>query len=276
MPQGQKQQRNPELVRNLTTDFLTNERFFLDGARLLSATLATHAAGGGQLTYSWLADSSQNYGIGAATAWTQLNVTPADYFATAYGGPYVDLNGLSEALYIPDAMWQEAVTEELFIWHWCNPANFAATISIASKYDTNGNNCSWRLIYDNATGNFQFVVNGTGNPVNDVAVGVTYTETASVWYFVAGYFESATQIRAWVGKATDSALSSNSVVVGIPASVSNGTAPLAIGTSFNNAPILLNGWSGYIGIGSMRFNVPATDIDAYASRLFAMTQQLYQ
>lgn len=274
---SQKQIRNPENVRLLSSDFITRREFFLDGARLSSAVLATHAAGGGNLMYGWMADSCQNHGRGYLTAWTELNVAPADYAASTNGGPYVNFDGATEALYINDAAWQEAGTEELFVWHWCNPAAVAAVMAVASKFDANGNNRSWALVYSNAVPGFIFYTDATGLLGGLVAVQSTYgAATVDTWYFVAGYWQASTLQRVYVGAATDDTLTIDSLAVGVPASVFNGSAPLAIGTLFNAAPVLSNVWDGLIGVGGARLNVPATNINAYAQRLFALTQRIYR
>jgi len=83
-------------------------------------------------------------------------------------------------------------------------------------------------------------------------------------------------MRIYVALATDTALTITSLVAGIPANLFNGTAPLAIGARFNVAPTLAEPWSGLIGIGGARINVPAANIDAHVSRLFALTQAFYQ
>lgn len=288
MPTGSKQVRNQEMESLLEPHFVKREEFYGDGARMLSAVLASHRAydgnqgAGGALIWGWMGDSVQCWGRGSTSQWTEGNVSNADYFATDYGGPYVDFDGSTEQIGIADAAWQETGTEEYFVWMWCNPASVAATMTICAKYDINANNCSWRLILDPTTPSFRFVVNATGNAVNDVVVTSTLTAVVDTWYFVAGYFLPSTLLRAFVGAATDATLTIDSNVAAIPASLFNGSAPLAIGTSHNAPPTMLNGWNGNIGIGHGRANVPAgtatayPEINGHATRLFHQTRFFYR
>lgn len=220
-----------------------------------------------------MADSRQNYGTGATTLWTETNITAADYFATTYGGPYVNLDGATEYLSIADAAWQEGGADELFVWHWVNGQTLAgADRVICSKYNTAVNQ-SWRLYWNNAAGAFRFSTSAVGNA--DTEVTSTYAETTGTWYFVAGYFQPGTLMRICVGAATDTDLTIDSLAAGIPANLFNGNAALAIGCSYA-AGVAASWWNGFIGVGGAQFNVPATNINAYARRLFGLTQKIYQ
>lgn len=265
------------MVSLLESDFCRWREFVADGARLLSAVQATHRQGGGQLMYGWMADSRQNYGTGYLTAWTELNVGPTDYFATANGGPYVNLDGVTEALYINDAAWQEAGDKTLLVWQWCNLQSVAALMVIASKMDNNLNNRSWSLYYDNTVPDFRWLCNQTGSAANNVIVNSTYgLATADTWYFVAGHIAPGATMDVWVGAATDSVLTHNQLAAGIPTPLFNGTAPLAMGTQFNNAPTLAIPWDGYLGVGAGRIHVPvAATCAGLVTRLFHMTRWKY-
>jgi len=274
---------------NLEDSFPTRYEFYSDPARLAGCVQSMHRAYdgnqacGGAMLYGWLADRLALDTIIGSQQATGVMVWFDDFAAEVNGGPYVDLDGATECIYIADAAWQETGQEDsLFVWHWCNAASMAATATICSKYDTNGNNCSWRMIYNQPAGAFQFVANATGNPANDVPVSVTYTEAVDTWYFVAGFWKASTLLRAWVGAATDAALTVGSLAVGVPATLFDGTAPLCIGSSFNNAPTLLDPWNGLIGVGGARVDTPAgtaasyPEITAFASRLFHLTRFFYQ
>jgi hypothetical protein len=280
MPQGQRQQRNPELVRNLTADFLTNERFFLDGARLLSAVLATCGPVGGQLVEGFMADSVEANGTASTAApgvWTVQNIVTADWLATAYGGPYLSFTNAS--LYMSDATWQEAGTYNFFVWKWVNTGTLASSQTVQSKYQTVGNQCSWRLWLDSAGPTFSFTTNPIGAAAADVTVSSTKTLAADEWFFVAGFFVASTLMRIFVGRSDDTDLTVDDLAVGVPAGVFNTTAPFTIGSSWTNFGILsnLDPWSGFIGVGHTRFNaLPAASITAYARRLFGMTKEFYQ
>lgn len=287
MSTGSVQYRNPEMYSVLQADLESKYAAQSHPANLIGAVECMHRAwdgtehGGGPIMYGWLADREAISTRVGSQQLTTAAIALSDFSASDNGGPYVDLNGTNEHLRIADAAWQEGGIEEFFVWHWCNTTTLASTQTIASKYDTNGNNCSWRLIFDSVTGNFQFVVNGTGNPANDVPVGVAYTEAVDTWYFVAGYYYASTIIRAWVGAASDLYLTVATVAAGVPAALFNGNAPLAIGTSFNNSPTMLNPWSGLIGVGGARFNTPAgtaasyDEVNGFATRLFQMTRWHY-
>jgi hypothetical protein len=273
MPQSQVQVRNTEQVRILTGDFLTNQRFFWDGARLLSAVFATHAAGGGNLIYGWMADSLQNHGDGYLTAWTGTNIASGDYAATDYGGPYVNLNGTTEYLSIADAAWQETTIWGFLVWHWVYANTLIGSDRvIAAKYNTAANQ-SWRLYWNNAAGAFRLSTSAGG--AADTEVTSTYAESTGEWYFVAGYFEPNTLMRVYVGTPDDPDLTIDSLAVGVPASVFDGNAALSIGCSYA-AGVAGSFWDGYIGIGSQRANVPSASIDAYVRRLFGLTKEIYQ
>lgn len=282
METGITQRRNAQQRSGLDDAFLRNKTFFEDGARLSSAVLATHREGGGKLMYGWMADSPQNYGAGATTLWTETNINIADYLATANGGPYVDFSASpTSRLHILDAAWQEAGTEELFVWCWAKMSSSVGVIGtevVISKYDTNANNRSWILYLTKGVApslNFQTDQTGAAVVVSTVASSISIS--ADTWYFIAAYFEASTQLRIYTGLATDAVLTTDTRLVGVTASVFNGTAPLALGTAYNGAPgTTLYPWQGAIGISGSRFNTPTTSIDGYASRLFQMSKWFYQ
>lgn len=275
MPQGVRQERNPDMVRILTADFPTLATYYLDPVRLWSAVRCAQAVGGSPLMYGFMADCWHIEARSGQQALSQIAMGYTDHGVTQYGGPYIDLNG-AEALYDLDSGFQEVGGNNFFVWHWVNAASLAATIVASSKYDTNGNNCSWYLGYNSVAGDFEFVVNNTGNPANDVSVTVTYTEVIDTWYFIAGFYDPGSLTRVFVGSVTDNELTTNDNVAGIPGNLFNGTAPLGIGTAFNNAPTQLYGWNGYVGIGGARFTVPAAYVNSYALKLYGLTREFYQ
>ncbi len=265
-------QRNDELIGRNAGDLLLRREFYEDSARLLSAVLATHRDGGGMLVEGWMGDSTQAFGRATGSVWTGTNIGPEDYFATANGGPYVDLDGSSEYFYIPDATWQEAGTVSIFTWRWCRTTTLASNQTIIAKWNTaSGNNRSWKLWYSAGNG-FRFTTNATGAAAADVHVTSSYTAAVDAWYFVAGYWKASTLLRIFVGAATDTSLTITSNFVGVSGSVFNGTAALTMWASDGPADY----WSGYGGVGHTRFNVPSTSVDAYATRLFHLTRWFYQ
>jgi hypothetical protein len=280
--------RNDQMEGLLGGAFTTRKEFVQDGARLLSAVKATHRAndggvwGGGQLVEGFMADSVQANGMAAtAGVWTTLNLGIAGWLSTNRGGPYAMFT--NSALYIPDAAWQESGSANLFVWKWVLTGSTASSQTIESKYDTNGNQCSWRLWLNSAGPAFSFTANAGGAPGGDVVVASSHAVVTSKWYFVAAFFLWSTLMRIFVAQSTDDVLRITNLSIGVPASLFNSSAPLTIGSSWNNAGALtqLNPWGGYIGVGNLRFNTPSgaspyAAPTAYATRLFQMTKWFYE
>jgi len=268
--------RNSENEALLAGTFTTRNEFMQDGARLVSAVLATNRQMGGQLVEGWLADSRQAHGE-ASPVWTTANISAADYGAASlpdeYGGPYVSLDGSSEYYSIADAAWQEAGTSQIFTWRWVLITSLAADQTIIGKWDATGGNWrSWKLWYSTTAGAFRFTTNATGLVAADVHVTSTYAEAISTWYFVGGFFKASTQMSVYVGAATDATLTVDDLLVGVSASVFDGGAALTMGASGDPTHYL----GGRIGVGNTRFVTgAATYIDAYAARLFHLTRQFY-
>lgn len=281
------QKRNDELVSLLSADFLRMYDWQSNPSQMAGALQMMHRAYdgslglGGALMYAWSADRIALDSYNGSQLMTLVNIGRDDFGQTTNGGPYMNLDGSTEALYIADAPWQETLTYTMFVWHWARTTTLDSIQNISSKYDVNGNNCSWRLSYDDTDG-LRFGCNATGNMADNVWVNSSHAVAVNTWYFVGGYFNPSTLMRVFVGSATDASLTATSLTVGIPASLYDGTAPLAIGTAFNSSPTLLYPWSGLIGIGGARINVgvgTATsypEINAYAARLFHMTRWFYQ
>jgi hypothetical protein len=265
--------RNDQMEALLGGTFTTRDEFMGDGARLLSAVQATHREGGGMLVEGWMADSIFSFGHAAqAGHWTSAGVAQGDYFATADGGPYADLDGATEYLWIADAPWQEAVTLPIFTWRWVWLNSLASSQCIVAKWLTSTANRSWKLWYNSAAGAFEFVTNTTGAAAQDVPVTSTYAEAIDTWYFVGAYWLASTIQSIYVGAADDAVLTPTDLVAGVSASVFNGTAPLTQGANGNPANYL----NGKLGVGHTRFNVPQANVDGYAARLFQLTNIFYQ
>jgi len=278
MSQGTVELRDAKRIRELTSDFLTRNEHFLAGSRL-DAPLNEHRHGGGALMYAFGADhpAIESY-IGSQQLVAPGFTLPSGFAywsATSNGGPYGTFDGSTRALYISDAPWQEAVGNTLLVWHWTYLNTLAATSTISSKYDFGINARSWVLFYQAATA-FRWFTNATGLGAGDVTLNSSYTVAANTWYFTAGFYQPSTLMRIYVGAATDPALTIDSLVAGVPASLHNGAAPLGIGTIFNTAPTLVNSMDGRIGRGGARIATPVTNIDAFVNQLFAETQSKYQ
>lgn len=263
------QKANAALVSLLEPFFTRRREFYGDGARLLSAVLTTHREGGGDLRWGWLADSLFLHGQAAAAgnALTGVNISSADYFATANGGPYAALDGATEYFDGGDRTWAEVGAEEFLVWQWVNTGTVAAgPAGIVSKYGGAGHR-AW-LLRRNAAA-FQAYVSGDGT----ATVNVTSTHGVAVdtFYFTAFYFQPSTLLRIYVGAATDSALIIDSNVVGIPAAIfAGGTASFLMGVGGGGY------WNGYLGPGFGRCNVPAAKVDGYVTRLFHLGRWFYE
>jgi hypothetical protein len=284
MPQGTVAIRDAEKVREYTADFVTRKEHFLSGSRL-GAPLNENRHGGGALMYALSADhpAIESY-IGSqqltAPGFTIPGAGFTRWAATTNGGPYVHLNGTTQALYIADATWQEATTNNLLVWHIVNLQSApspGASMAIASKFDTNAGNRSWSLQITNAAGtlNFEWLCNPTGLGPANVVVTSSIAASTNTWYYVAGFFQASTLQRIFVGATTTNVPTPDSLVAGIPATLHNGSAPLGIGARFNTAPTLNQPWNGYIGIGGARIAIPSTNINAHVNQLFAEAQTKY-
>jgi hypothetical protein len=275
------QKRNAQLVGNLTPDFTRRSDFDQNGSRLLSDVFATHREGGGPLIYGFDAQKPGIETYIGSLQWTTAGITFSSWEATTNGGPYGVFNGQSSVLYRNDASWQEVsdatlgTDETLLVWHWTYTNTLASTQAASSKWDNNGDNRSW-LLQLSSTPDFKFRTSDLGTAASIVDVTSTTTPVADTWYFVAGYWQASTLLRIFVGLATDGSLQIDSNAASIPASLYDGSAPLAIGAAFNNAPALIIPWSGNIGPGTLRFGVPAAAINGYVSRLFHQTRWFYQ
>lgn len=284
---GNKQLRNDQMESLLAGSFVTRKEYMSDGARLLSAVLATHRAwdgsqgAGGTLLWGFMGDSTQNFGRSATTLWTLANISNACFHATPYGGPFVTLNsGSAQVLYVPDVAYREPGTTPFLVWHWCKMDSLAADEAVVSMYETQANNCSFRLWLDSGTPALSWTCNATGNVINDVTLPSSYAPATDTWYFVAGYFYASMLMRIYVGAATDVALTVDSLAVGVPAGIFDGLAFVTLGCSW----IATNPqyFSGDIGVGHGRVNVPAgtaaayPEIDGHVSRLFHLTRWFYQ
>lgn len=226
--------------------------------------------------YGWLGNSRQNYGAGATTLWTETNVSAADYATTAYGGPYVDLDGATEDLRIADATWQEPGAEEFLVWHWAYPTRAGTGPpgfqAIVGKTDAGGVGLSWILFRQIAGGLFEFRVGGGGA---FAVATTTYPVVHNNWYFVAGYFVPSTLTRIFVGASGDNNLTIDDAPGASPAFLSDLPVPLIIG-AYLSVGATTGWWQGYIGAGGARINTPSANINAYVRQLFGMTKEIYQ
>lgn len=274
---GPKQLRNSEMEDLLKGTFTTREEFMEDPAHLWAAIkCAFHGCVRIPLIYGWMPDSYIFETRIGQQLLTAVNIGGADQYATQNGGPYVHFNSV-DCLYDADAGYQEPGVTPMFVWAWVKLTTLASSQSIVSKYDINGNNCSWLLTYLTPV-SFYFAVNGTGNPVNNVVVSSGITPVINTWYFIAGFYNTSTNIRCYAAAANETSLNWGDNAVGVPALLFNGTAPLALGSAFNNAPTLYNPvQNGFIGLSAARLYAGTSDnCLAYASRLFQLTRWFYQ
>lgn len=270
------QRQNEEQIKLLGTRLLPRREYLEYGSNL-GAVSHQHLQGGGALIYDFGADRPAMPTFNGDTAATYAGLTFDSFQATSRGGPYTVFNGSTSVIYYPDAAWNEVSDatlgcDELFVWHWVNTTTIASRQIIASKRDT-GNQASWQMYYEPAITSFAALVSTDGSTL--VTRGNTLVVSASTWYFAAMYWQASALLRSFVGTVTDASLTIASSVAGIPATLFDGTAPLAIGSRFNVAPTLLEPWSGYIGRGRLEFGIPASAINGYASRLFHQTKHYY-
>lgn len=267
------QRQNEEQIKLLGARLLPR-REYLEYGTNLNAGYRQHLEGGGALIYDFGADRPAMPTFNGDIAATYAGLTFSSFQSTARGGPYTIFDGQSSVIYYPDATWQESGTENLFTWHWCNTNDNSTTQDICGKWDVNSNR-SWILELLGG-GSFRLITNATGLAPVSVTISSTISVNNDTWYFVAGFWQASTLQRIFAGSASDQSLTVDSLAAGVSVSLYNGTAPLAIGSGFNNAPTLVNPWSGYIGIGALRFATPATNINGYASRIFHETKYYYQ
>lgn len=268
------QDRNAELVENLTQDFTRRNEFYESGARLSDVMMWLNRDGGGSLMWAHDAQGPACYGGGSISQWTRPNIDFSNYAATGNGGPYVTLNGIDEYLHINDAVWQESGTNTFLVWGWAYPTVTTAG-TVAAKWDANaGAFRSWRLYLTTASV-FGFQCNPTGGGGAGLALPSTLAVTANTWYFVAGYLQPSTLQAIAVGAATDGSLTYTSTTTSVPAGVFDNASDLYIGVIMAVAG-LGSYWSGRLSVGLARANVPATAIQSHVTRLFQATRWFYQ
>jgi hypothetical protein len=269
------QDRNAEMVTNLTQDFTRRNEFNESGARLADTMTWMNRDGGGALMWGFSAQSVQNYGAGVGTTYTTAGAIDfTNYAATAHGGPYITLDGVGEYLHATDATWQESGTLNFLVWFWVYPT-VITTGTVAAKWDANaGNLRSWRIYLTDASV-FGFQTNPTGGAGVGLALPSTLTVTADTWYFVAGYLQPSTLQAIAVGAATDATLTYTSSTTGVSAGVFDGASDLYLGVLMAVAG-LGSYFTGRLGIGLARANVPATNIQSHMTRLFQATKWFYQ
>lgn len=271
------QNRNAEMVNNLTQDFARRNEFNQSGARLSDVMMWLNRDGGGSMIWAFDAQDQLCYGRGAAAGavWAETNIDVSNYAATANGGPYVTLNGTDEYLSIADAAWQEPGSYSFLVWGWAYPT--VATLStIFAKWNflAPANDRSWRLYMPNA-GTLAFQVNSTGAPAANVSVGSGVVATLNTWHFVAGYYSPSSLLAIGTATADSPSLTYVTNTASIPALLWDTGSALYIG-ALSGAAAVDDHWTGRIGPGLARFNVPATNIRSHMTRLFHATRWFYQ
>lgn len=239
---------------------------------LLRAVLGGNT--GGQLMYGWLGNSRQAFGQAAATGiFTETNVGADDYMATSEWAPYVDLDGASEYLTIADAAWQEVGSNPLFVWHWVYTDTTGTTYRTITGKLLGPSDISWGLQVRDTPVAWMFLVNNGGTTATNVMVESSHAVGAGAWHFVAGYYRGVSGLlRIYVGEASETALTIDSLTTGVPASVYNGSADLRIGANSDPGQY----WDGGISAGAAWLRLPEATIDDYATWLFESTKAIYQ
>jgi hypothetical protein len=268
------QDRNAEMVENLTQDFTSRNEFYESGARLSDAMMWLNRDAGGGLMWAFDGQSTACYGRGSTASWGEGAVVDLSNYAvvTGRGGPYVTLNGVDEYLFILDAAWQESTTHNFFVWFWVYPT-VITTGTVAAKWDaTAGAFRSWR-VYLTTANVFAFQTNNAGVPPG-LALSSTLTLSASAWYYVAAYLQPSTLQAIAVGAATDASLTYTSTTTSVPAGLFDQAAALYIG-ALTGAAGVSGHYSGRIGVGLARANVPPTTIQSHMTRIFQATRWFY-
>lgn len=153
--------------------------------------------------------------------------------------PYWDLDGTGDYFsradepdldIIGNESYVAAAAQGLTVGGWFRPDAYTVTNQAAvSKLDTNGNQRTFRLIFRRiGLGNdTAMLVSGNGVAEVGAVSGVAYVPAA--WTFLVGRFVPGTTIDLWQNgtKYTQA--------VGVPATLFNSTAALAVGCDFNPA-----------------------------------------
>lgn len=155
--------------------------------------------------------------------------------------PYIDFDGTGDFLSRADEAGLDITGTEAYIASalqgltlgcWVNLDTIAANASLLAKWTTTGNQRSYSLSFDTASGFFQFRVSSNGTAV----FTLQHTTTVAVdnWYFVAGRFDPSTTLDIWTNGTKVSAVT-------VAASVFNSTAQFNIGAQDAGTVSLMNG-----------------------------------
>jgi len=279
------QDRNAELVQNLTQDFARRNEFNESGARLADAMRWINREGGGVLMWGFTGQSAENMGEGVAgNPWATIGpINFSDYAATPNGGPYVTLDGATQYYYRGDAVWNESTTNPFLVWFWAYTTDTTTEKTLTCKWDTWGGNNrrSWRLYLTGTavpagTNVFGFQCNDTGLLGGGLSVASTLAPTNNTWYFVGGYFEPSTLQVIAVGAATDTTLTYTSATSSVPNQLFDGAPGSDMYIGALKGAAAYDYWPGKIGIGLARANVPSARIQGHMARLFQATKWFYQ
>jgi hypothetical protein len=274
--------RNPTLVESLRGDYVARREFYGDGARCQSF-ISTIAGAGGNLRFGHLIDNSPWLYGRAGSLLAETAITSVDYLSTTNGGPHVSYDGATKYFSSADAPWQEPTTNSFLVGGWVNAAAFAVGVNnnyIVSKFTTTGNQRSWGLSWNGGSGAFIFNCNALGTAAGNVSVSSSYNEQLNSWYLVFGLFIPSSMMRIYVASPFDNDLTIDSLVVGVPASLYDGTSGFAIGCRSPGVGAA-EFWNGYIGMLLGRCGVSTATIDGRLSvddhvrRLWNETRQLY-
>ena len=271
------QDRNAEMVVNLTQDFTTRDEFAQSGARLADVMQWQNRDAGGGLMFGFPAQGAQALGDAATTGWTQNTITTYGNYAAVVGrgGPYCILDGPAAADYlsITSAAWMDTGGASLLVWAWVDvDAMLGSDMTVAARWLVAGNERSWWLYLDTTAEVFELLMSVDGTA--EVTAASTVTVGTTGFYFVAAHYEPSTSVTFGVAAASAHTRASgvNTVTASIPAALNDPTADLTIG-SISGGPG--NWWDGYIGGTLGRVNVPVTNIASHMARLYGATYWLY-
>jgi len=182
--------------------------------------------------------------------------------------PHVKLDGVGDYLSRADEAdlditgtesYIDSTVRGLTVWSWVYFDNVpAADEGIITKWDT-GAQRSYQIFRD-ATGDLNFHISSDGTIVFNVQIA-TSLAAVDTWYFVAGRFTPANELKCWVNTET------NTNVTAIPAAIYSSTADLHVGAI--NGASLMTGRIGYSGLCASLLS------DKSVGTIFEMTRGIY-
>jgi hypothetical protein len=223
---------NPELRRNLDPYYILKNDPWVTYSRVISMYLYQGGIRGfwpmntmsnsvskdfSPVARHLTAVNTPQVGIDQFTPYTQFTRASSEYASVADNADH-DIVGTDTGI--------QSSINGLTMCMWVYFDSLAATQTLFGKWDfTSGNQRSYRLQYDNASGFLDFDVSVDGTAVTTASSAVA--PNSGEWIFVAGRFDPSTELKIWY--IVGGVLTSVSNTTSIPASIFNSTAALAVG-----------------------------------------------